>query len=414
MPMRALKAIDPTIEYLLKKEYQRQQNTLSLIPSENIASNAVIEALGSVATNKYSEGYSGKRYYGGNEIIDRIETLAIERAKKMFGTEHANVQAYSGSPANQAVYMALLQPGDTVVGMALPAGGHLTHGWKVSFSGKSYRAVQYGVDKNGYLDYDEIADLVLKEKPQLVICGATAYSRIIDFKKFRQIADSVGAYLLADISHISGLVVGGVHPSPAPYADVIMTTTHKSLRGPRGALVMARSAEVGVKIDKAVFPGLQGGPHNHQTAAIAVCLKEANTTEFKSYAKKIIENAKVLASELENCDFSIVTGGTENHLFLIDLTNKGVTGQEAEDALSTVGIIVNKNMVPGDPRSPFDPSGLRVGTPSVTTRGLTIKDMKTLASIINDVTVQKPDRSVLKKAKDTVNELCKRYPAYPR
>ncbi len=412
--MSLLNAIDPVIAGLLSKEYERQQHTLSLIPSENIASEAVLEALGSVASNKYSEGYAGKRYYGGNEIIDQIESLAVERAKTLFGMEHANVQAYSGSPANQAVYLALLQPGDTVMGMALPAGGHLTHGWKVNFSGKIYKAVQYGVDEKGFLDYDAIASLALQEKPKMIICGATAYSRVIDFKRFREIADSVGAYLLADISHIAGLVVGGVHPSPAPYADVITTTTHKTLRGPRGAIIMCRTTELGTKIDKAIFPGLQGGPHNQTTAAIAVCLEEASQPSFQTYAKQIVENAQALASELTAHGFSLVTGGTDNHLLLVDLTNKGLTGQQAEDALNEVGIIANKNMIPGDPRSPFDPSGLRIGTPSITTRGLNSEDMKTLAKIIASVLENREDSSIIATAKKQVLDLCNRYPAYPR
>ncbi len=412
--MPSLKTTDPIIDDLLNKEFDRQQNTLSLIPSENIASDAVLQALGSVASNKYSEGYPTKRYYGGNEYIDQIEALAIERAKALFGMEHANVQAYSGSPANQAVYLALLQPGDTVMGMALPAGGHLTHGWKVNFSGKIYKAVQYGVDEKGLLDYDAIATLALQEKPKMIICGATAYSRTIDFKRFREIADSVGAYLLADISHIAGLIVGGVHPSPAPYADVITTTTHKTLRGPRGAIIMSRTQELGTKIDKAIFPGLQGGPHNQTTAAIAICLEEASGADFKSYAHHVVKNANALASALSNHGFSLVTGGTDNHLILLDLTNKGLTGQQAEDALNTVGIIANKNMIPGDPRSPFDPSGLRIGTPSITTRGLTTDDMQTLADIMASVIDNREDETIIVKAKQSVLDLCTRYPAYPR
>lgn len=412
--MSALKKTDPAIHDLLEKEYTRQQNTLSLIPSENIASNAVLEALGSPASNKYSEGYPAKRYYGGNEYVDQIESIAIERAKTLFGMEHANVQAYSGSPANQAVYLALLQPGDTVMGMALPAGGHLTHGWKVNFSGKLYKAIQYGVSANGFLDYDAIAALALQEKPKLIICGATAYSRTIDFKRFREIADSVGAYLLADISHIAGLVVGGVHPSPAPYADIITTTTHKTLRGPRGAIILSRTAELGTKIDKAIFPGLQGGPHNQTTAAIAVCLEEAKTPEFQTYAQTVVTNAQALASALITHGFSLVTGGTDNHLILIDLTNKGLTGQQAEDALNSIGIIANKNMIPDDPRSPFDPSGLRIGTPSITTRGLAANDMKTLADIIASVLANPSDPSTISRAQETVMSLCASHPAYPR
>ena len=386
---------DKEIEKLIIAETRRQAEGLEMIPSENHTSGDVLKALGSRLTDKYSEGYPGRRYYGGCEYVDEVERLAIQRAKDLFGVDHANVQAYSGSPANLAVYYALVDPGDTVMGLELYFGGHMTHGLKVNFSGTLYNSVQYRTGKNGYLDYDEIEKLALEHKPKLLVVGATAYPRIYDWERLREIADKCGAFMLADISHISGLVVAGEHPSPAGIADVIVTTTHKTLRGPRGALIMCngnpsnplkkveRTKEnLPTLIDRAIIPGLQGGPHNHQTAAIAVALKEAATPEFKAYGQQIVKNTKVLAAELLDKGYDLVTGGSDNHLLLIDLTNKKVTGAEAEDALGKVGITVNKNTVPFDPRKPFDPSGIRLGTPALTTRGMKEKEMIKVAEWI--------------------------------
>lgn len=383
---------DPQVYSILQKEDKRQRDTLTLIPSENYTSLEVRATLSSVFTNKYSEGYSKKRYYQGNSNVDDVELLAIERAKKLFGVVHVNVQPYSGSPANTAVYFALLEPlKDKIMGLALSSGGHLTHGSPVSFSGKYFKTVSFPVTKNGVLDMDEIEKLAVKEKPKIIVCGFTAYPRIIDFERFGKIADKVGAYLLADISHISGLVVGGAHPSPAPYAHIIMTTTHKSLRGPRGAMLMVtqkgieKDPELPAKIDKAVFPGLQGGPHDNQTAAIAVALHEADSPDFNSYAKQIVKNAKALGDALLKYGFDLTTGGTENHLLVVDLRPKGVNGALGAYALELAGIITNKNTIPYDPMPPFYPSGIRIGTPGATTRGMKEKEMKLLASWINDV-----------------------------
>lgn len=423
--MSFLSKTDPKIEKLIGQELQRQKDTLQMIPSENYASPSVLEALGSVLTNKYSEGYPGKRYYGGNEFIDEIENLARERAKKLFGVTHANVQPYSGSPANQAVCFALLEPKDKIMGLHLSYGGHLTHGWKVNFSGRYYEAVQYVTGKDGFLDYDALEAQVKKEKPKLLFAGATAYPRIFDWKKLSEIAKSVGAYLVADISHIAGLVVAGEHPSPAGIADVITTTTHKTLRGPRGAMILCNGVKseptreppeksrkyLPTLIDRAVFPGLQGGPHNHQTAAIAVALKEAATPEFKKYGQQVVSNAKALAKRLLEDGFKLVTGGTDNHLILIDLQNKNITGAEAERALSAAGIATNKNSIPNDPRKPFDPSGLRIGTPALTTRGMNAKDMEQIADWINEV-IEKKDDETCKKIRGQVKELTKKYPIY--
>lgn len=383
---------DPEVYTLLQKEDKRQRDTITLIPSENYASLEVRSALSSVFTNKYSEGYSKKRYYQGNANADGIEILAIERAKKLFGVPHVNVQPYSGSPANTAVYFALLTPlKDKIMGLALSSGGHLTHGSPVSFSGKYFKTVSFPVTKNGTLNYDEIEKLAVKEKPQIIVCGFTAYPQVIDFERFGKIADKVGAYLLADISHIAGLVVGGAHPSPVPHAHIVMTTTHKSLRGPRGAMLMVtqkgldKDPDLASKIDKAVFPGLQGGPHDNQTAAIAVALHEAETADFKKYAKQIVLNSKALAKELLSLGFSLTTGGSENHLIVVDLSNKGVNGALAAYALEQAGIVTNKNTVPYDKMPPFYPSGIRIGTPAATTRGMREKDMVTLARWISDV-----------------------------
>ena len=417
--MTQLKKYDPEVATLVAAEARRQQNTIDLIPSENIVSRAVRETLGSELTNKYSEGYAHKRYYAGNRVIDDIEMLAIERAKKVFGLGKewsVNVQALSGSPANMAVYFALLKPGDKVMGMSLSFGGDLTHGASVNFSGKLFTMIPYSVDRKGYLDYAAIRELAVKEKPRMIIAGATAYSRVIDFEKFGAIAREVGAYLMVDMAHIAGLVAVGAHLSPFPHADVVTTTTHKTLRGPRGALIFSRNDRVlraGEKeislsqaIDKAVFPGLQGGPHDNQTAAIAVALKEAMTPTFKKYGRQIVKNADVLASALQKHGIEIVSGGTDNHLMLIDLTKLGISGREAQDRLEEAGIVVNRNTIPYDTRSPFDPSGIRIGTPSVTTRGMKEKEMREIARMISGV-LMKAD---IKSTKKAVAGLCARFP----
>jgi glycine hydroxymethyltransferase len=414
---------DKAIEELIKAEVKRQTEGLEMIPSENHTSNDVLQALGSRLTDKYSEGYPGKRYYGGCEVVDQVENLARDRAKKLFGVDHANVQPYSGSPANLAVYFALVNPGDTVMGMHLYYGGHMTHGLKVNFSGTLYNSVQYHTGKDGYLDYEEMAEMAAKEKPKLIFVGATAYPRIFDWKKLREIADICGAWLVADISHIAGLVVGGEHPSPVGYADVITTTTHKTLRGPRGAIILCNgnpsnplkavereSQNLPTLIDRAIIPGLQGGPHNHQTAAIAVALHEAAQPEFKTYAQQVVKNAKALAKELSGKGYQLVTGGTDNHLLLIDLTNKNVIGAEAEDALGKAGITVNKNTVPFDPRPPFSPSGIRLGTPALTTRGMKETDMIQVAEWIDKAITSRSDEAILNKLSKEVQEFAKQFP----
>jgi glycine hydroxymethyltransferase len=379
-----LTATDPEIAGLVEAEARRQFEKIRLIPSENYVSTAVLEATGTVLTNKYSEGYAGKRYYEGQQVIDPIETLAIERAKTLFGVDHANVQPYSGSPANLAVYLAFLSPGDTVMGMSLPMGGHLTHGWSVSATGKWFHAVHYGVRRDtGVVDLDEVRDLALAERPKLLFCGGTAIPRTIDFPAFAEIAREAGAVLVADIAHIAGLVAGGAHPSPVGHAEVITTTTHKTLRGPRGAMIMS-NADHAKAIDKAVFPGLQGGPHNHTTAGIAVALREASTPGFREYAATIVANAKALAAALIERGFDLVSGGTDNHLILADLTGKGVSGKVAAKALDAAGVELNFNTVPFDPRKPFDPSGIRLGTPAITTRGLRPEHMPRLARWIDE------------------------------
>jgi glycine hydroxymethyltransferase len=407
-----LAAADPEIAGLVEAEAQRQYEKIRLIASENYVSTAVLEATGTVLTNKYSEGYAGKRYYEGQQLIDPIETLAIERAKSVFGVEHANVQPYSGSPANLAVYLAFLQPGETVMGMALPAGGHLTHGWSVSATGKWFRSVAYGVRKDtGRVDLDEVRELALAERPKLIFCGGTAIPRTIDFPAFAEIAQEVGAVLVADIAHIAGLVAGGAHPSPVGHAAVISTTTHKTLRGPRGAMLMS-TEEHAKAIDKAVFPGLQGGPHNHTTAAIAVALGEASKPSFGEYAHAIVANAKALAAALTERGFDLVSGGTDNHLILIDLTNKGIAGKPAAKALDRAGIELNYNTVPFDPRKPFDPSGLRLGTSAITTRGLGTEQMPKIAEWI-DQTVQaanNDDEATIERIAGEIKELLAGYP----
>ncbi len=404
--------MDKELFNLIEKEKKRQTEGIELIASENYTSAEVLKVAGSVLTNKYSEGYPGNRYYGGQENIDDIENLAISRAKKMFNLSddwHVNVQPYSGSPANAEVYLALLEFGDTLMGMSLSSGGHLTHGAPVSFSGKAYHSVQYGVGSDGYLNYDNIAELVLEYKPKLIICGYTAYPRTIDFKCFKDIAESVGAYLLADISHIAGLVIGGVHPSPFPYADVVMTTTHKTLRGPRGAIIICKK-ELAEKIDKAVFPGLQGGPHDHINAAKAVAFGEALNPKFKKYASQVIKNAKALADEFTNLDFKLITGGTDNHLLLVDLSNKNITGKEAQDTLDKVGITLNKNSIPYDFRPPSDPSGVRIGTPAVTTRGFQVTEMKKIAGWTDKAIKNKNNDKELARIKKEVVSLCQKFP----
>ncbi|MEV4428319.1 serine hydroxymethyltransferase [Streptomyces sp. NPDC049602] len=384
----ALATADPELAALVGAEERLQAETLRLIPSENYVSAAVLEASGTVLQNKYSEGYPGRRYYEGQQNIDQVETLAVERAKALFGVDHANVQPYSGSPANLAVYLAFAQPGDTVMGMALPMGGHLTHGWGVSATGSWFRGVQYGVRKaavsegGGLIDFDQVRDLALKERPKVIFCGGTALPRTIDFAAFGEIARESGAVLVADVAHIAGLIAGGAHPSPVGHVDVISTTTHKTLRGPRGAMLMSRE-EHAKALDKAVFPGLQGGPHNQTTAAIAVALREASQPSFRDYAHAVVANARALAEALLARGFDLVSGGTDNHLILIDLTPKQVPGKIAAKALDRAGIVVNYNTVPYDPRKPFDPSGIRIGTPSLTSRGLTTDHMATVAEWID-------------------------------
>jgi glycine hydroxymethyltransferase len=407
-----LESADPEVAALVSDEIERQSTTICLIPSENYVSGAVLEAMGSVFTNKYSEGYAGRRYYEGQQVVDRLEPLAVERAKRLFGVEHANVQPYSGSPANLAVYLAFCRPGDTVMGMALPMGGHLTHGWGVSVTGKWFRAVQYGVRREtGRVDLDEVRELARSERPKVLFCGGTAIPRTIDFAGFAEVAREVEAILVADIAHIAGLIVGGAHPSPVGHAEVLSTTTHKTLRGPRGAMLMS-GAEHASALDRAVFPGLQGGPHNHTTAAIAVALGEASRPEFFEYAQRVVENAKSLAQGLLERGFDLVSGGTDNHLLLVDLTSKGVTGKDAAQALDRARITLNYNTVPFDPRKPFDPSGIRLGTPAVTTRGMTETEMEAIARWIDegvDAARQK-DEATIERIADEVQKLTRAFP----
>jgi glycine hydroxymethyltransferase len=408
----SLKETDGEIYDLASKEEEYQKSTLRLIASENYASRAVMEATGSIFTNKYAEGYPGKRYYAGNKYVDQVETIAIERAKKLFNVGHANVQPHSGSSANIAAFFAYLEPGDKFMGLDLPHGGHLTHGCAVNFSGKWFRSCSYGVSKETEsLDYDEIRKKAKEEKPKLIICGYTAYPLQIDFKEFRSICDEVGAIMMADIAHIAGLIAGGVYQSPAPFADIITTTTHKTLRGPRGALIMCKEEDK-KKIDKAVFPGMQGGPLENVIAAKAVCFHEAMQPEFKEYATQIIKNAKVLGEELVSRGLRLVAGKTETHLLLIDLTKKGITGKDAQLALEEGGIIVNRNTIPYDPQSPFVTSGLRMGTAALTTRGMKEDDMKEIAGLISEI-IDEPNNSELKlKTRGEVEELCNRFPVY--
>nr|WP_237526025.1 serine hydroxymethyltransferase [Streptomyces sp. SID4923] len=400
---------DPELAALVAAEEQLQADTLRLIPSENYVSAAVLEASGTVLQNKYSEGYPGKRYYEGQQVIDQVETLTADRARALFAMDHANVQPYSGSPANLAVYLAFLKPGDTVLGMALPMGGHLTHGWGVSATGTWFNGVQYGVRRDtGRVDLDEVRDLALAERPKLIFCGGTAVPREIDFAGFAEIAREVGAVLVADIAHIAGLVAGGAHPSPAPHVDVVSTTTHKTLRGPRGAMLLSR-AEHARALDRAVFPGLQGGPHNQTTAAIGVALKEAATPEFRAYAHAVVANARALGEELAARGFDLVSGGTDNHLLLVDLTAKNIPGKPAAKALDRAGIVANYNAVPYDPRKPFDPSGIRLGTPVLTSRGVPVSEMARIAGWIDRVITG--DEDTIGQVRAEVKELMDAYPA---
>lgn len=404
---------DPRVAGLLQQELQRQQDHLELIASENFTSAAVLAAQGSVLTNKYAEGLPGKRYYGGCEFIDQVEQLAIDRAKQLFGAAHANVQPHSGAQANFAVFLTLLQPGDTFMGMDLSHGGHLTHGSPVNVSGKWFKAVHYGVDpQTEELDYDQIRQLALEHRPKLLICGYSAYPRVIDFEKFRAIADEVGAYLLADMAHIAGLVATGHHPSPIPYCDVVTTTTHKTLRGPRGGLILARDPELGKKLDKAVFPGSQGGPLEHVIAAKAVAFGEALKPAFKTYSGQVIENARALATQLQQRGLKIVANGTDNHLLLVDLRSIGMTGKQADQLVSQINITANKNTVPFDPESPFVTSGLRLGSPAMTTRGMGVAEFEEIANIIADWLMKPEDEAMAQHCRQRVAQLCDRFPLY--
>jgi glycine hydroxymethyltransferase len=410
--MNALKKVDPEIYKIIREELERQQNNIELIASENFTSVAVLEAAGSVLTNKYAEGYPSRRWYGGCECVDGAESLAIERAKRIFGAEHANVQPHSGSQANMAVYFALLQPGDTVLAMDLACGGHLTHGLKHNLSGKLFNVISYGLNKDTeMLDYDEIESLAKKHKPRMILAGASSYSRVIDFKKFREIADKVGAYLFVDMAHIAGLVAAGLHPNPVEHAHVVSTTTHKTLRGPRGGMILCKQ-EFAKKIDTEVFPGQQGGPLMHIIAAKAVALKEAETEEFKQYQRQIIKNAKSLAAALNKSGYRIVSGGTDNHMFLVDLTSKNITGKEASEILDRIHITVNKNLIPFDINPPALTSGIRLGTPAVTTRLMKEKDMEKIADIINSAVKYRKDIAKLGECAKDVAKLIKKFPLY--
>ena len=407
-----VKKEDKDIYNLIEKELKRQQDGIELIASENIVSEAVMEAMGSYLTNKYAEGYPGKRYYGGCHVVDEIEQIAIDRAKELFGEEYANVQPHSGSQANMAVYFSVLEPGDTVLGMDLSHGGHLTHGSPVNFSGRLFNFVSYGVDKETeMIDYENVRKIALENKPKLIVAGASAYSRIIDFAKLREIADEVGALLMVDMAHIAGLVAAGVHPSPVPYCDFVTSTTHKTLRGPRGGLILCKE-KYGKLIDKNIFPGMQGGPLMHVIAAKAVCFKEALDPSFKEYGAQVVKNCKRLAEELIKRDFKIVSGGTDNHVFLVDLHNKEVTGKETENLLDRVGITLNKNTVPNETRSPFVTSGVRIGTAAVTTRGFKEEDMVVIAEIIDEAIKNRENEEALEGLKKKVKALCDKYPLY--
>lgn len=412
MNLKHIENIDPEIAKIIACEFERQKNTLELIASENITSPAVMEAQGSVLTNKYAEGYPDKRYYGGCEHVDLAEKLAIERVKKLFGASYANVQPHSGSQANMAVYFALLHPGDTILGMNLSHGGHLTHGSPASFSGRFFNFIHYGVNKDtGVIDYDVLAQKAEKHKPKLIVAGASAYPRIIDFEAFARIAGSVGAYLMVDMAHIAGLVAGGVHPSPVPFADVVTSTTHKTLRGPRGGLILAR-AQFGEKLNKEIFPGIQGGPLMHVIAAKAVCFKEALSESFRSYQIGTVNNAKLLAGHLMKAGINLVSGGTDNHMMLADLRNLNITGKDAENILGRAGITVNKNSIPFETLKPHVTSGIRIGTPFLTTRGMKEPEMEIVAGLIIDVLKNHNDDAVIKRTRDKVRELCEAFPMY--
>ncbi len=406
----ALEQYDPEIYELLRQEAARQSGCIRLIPSENYVSKAVMLASGSCLTNKYAEGYPGKRYYEGQQVTDLIETVARQRAKKLFKADHANVQPYSGSVANLAAYLALAKPGDTIMGLALPHGGHLTHGWKVSITGKIFNSVQYTVNPDtGRFDYDRIREFAKKHRPKIIISGCTAYARQIDFKAFGDIAKEVGAYHVSDIAHIAGLVVAGCHPSPVPYADIVSTTTHKTLRGPRGGMLLCK-AEYAAKVDKSVFPGLQGGPHMHTLTAIAVALAEADTPEFTAYAEQIVKNAKALAEKLLESGFDLVSGGTDNHLMLIDLRNKGIPGKKLAKALDRARIVTNYNTIPNDPAPPFNPSGLRLGTPAITTRGMKEEQARQIAAFIKKVAENIDNEAAIEQVAKDVLLLCSQFP----
>ncbi len=408
--LSAIEITDPEIKELICREEARQLSSIRLIASENYASEAVMQATGTVLTNKYSEGYAGKRYYEGQDYIDQVETLAIERAKALFGAEHANVQPYSGSPANQAVYLALCKPGDTIMGMSLPFGGHLTHGWKVNFSGIQYKSVQYELNPDTHrIDLDQVREMALEHRPRLIWTGASAYPRTWDFEAFAEIAAEVDAVLVADIAHFSGLVAGGVHPHPFPHASIVTTTTHKTLRGPRGGMILSKE-EYARDLDRAIFPGLQGGPHNHTTAAIAVALKEASSDDFKDYARRIVANAQALAASLLERGFSLVTGGTDNHLILFDATARGLSGKEGSSAMNLCGIEANSNAIPFDSRKPFDPSGIRLGTASVTSRGMNEEHMKQVADWIEQSFEAHDDPDRLQAIRQEISEFCSGFP----
>lgn len=410
--MNVLRLVDPEIAEAIDKELLRQQYKLEMIASENFTSKAVMEAQGSVLTNKYAEGYPGKRYYGGCEYVDIVEELARERAIKLFGAEHVNVQPHSGSQANMAVYFALLNPGDTVMGMNLAHGGHLTHGSPVNISGKYFKFIPYGVSKEtGYIDYDEVERLAFEHKPKMIVAGASAYPRIIDFVRMSEIAKKVGAYLMVDMAHIAGLVAAGLHPSPVPVSDFVTTTTHKTLRGPRGGMILCKK-EYAQAIDKAIFPGIQGGPLMHVIAAKAVCLKEALSEEFKYYQEQVVKNAKALAKALIEKGYNLVSGGTDNHLILVDLRNKNLTGLQAEKYLDEVGITVNKNAIPYDPEKPNVTSGIRIGTPALTSRGMKEKEMEEIAELIDITLTAKGEEIKVAKVKKAVRALCERFPLY--
>ncbi len=410
MEYKNLKQQDPAILEIIEQEIKRQDEEIELIASENYVSPAVLEAMATVLNNKYSEGYSGKRYYGGNQIIDKIEDLAIERTKKLFKAEHVNVQPLSGSPANAAVYMAFLEPGDKVLGLKLDHGGHLSHGHAVNFSGRLYNFVQYGVDsKTGIIDMDQVREIALREKPKMIVAGFSAYSREIDWQRFKEIADEIGAYTFADIAHVAGLIATGVLVNPVPIFDVVSTTTHKTLRGPRGAIIMCKE-KFAKQVDRAVFPGMQGGPHDHITAAKAVAFGEALKPEFIEYAKQIVANAKAMSAAFIGLGYQIVSGGTDNHLFVVDLSNKEIAGKDAEKILEKIGVSVSRSTIPDDPKPPFNPSGIRIGTPAVTTRGMRELEMKNIVEYIDMAFRNKENEGELSRLKDKVKELCSQFP----